>query len=184
MSKPRVLVIVGSLRKASNSLAIARGLAEAARDKAQIQVHTLEDVPLYNEDLDKDNKPAGVVALKQAIKDSDGLVVISPEYNYGISGVLKNALDWASRPGYQSVLRGKPALTITSSPGLLGGARAQGQIRQTLMAVLAEVVVCPEITLVKVGDKVKDGKLSDPDALKVVLDGFEALLADIAKGAR
>jgi chromate reductase len=182
MTKPLVLAIPGSLRQSSYSGAVARGLIEAARDRADIRLFTLEHVPLYNADLDGEQKPDGVAALKKAIHDADGLVLVSPEYNYGVPGVLKNALDWASRPGYQSVLRGKPVLCITTSPGLLGGARAQAQLRQTLAATLSQVVAIPELVIAQVGAKIQNGHLSDPTTLQFALDGIDALLAQIALG--
>jgi chromate reductase, NAD(P)H dehydrogenase (quinone) len=180
MSKPDVLVIPGSLRKGSHSGAVAAGLMEAASARASFRLLTLHAVPLYNADLDGEHKPEGVAVLKQAIQDAAGLVLVSPEYNYGVPGVLKNALDWASRPGYQSVLKGKPVLVITSSPGLVGGVRAQAQLRQTLFATLARVVAAPEVAITQVGSKVQEGRLSDPASLKFMLDAFQALLDEIA----
>jgi chromate reductase len=84
--------------------------------------------------------PASVSALKEAIAQADGLIICSPEYNYSTSGVLKNALDWASRPGFNSPLKNKPVLIMTSSPGVLGGVRAQSQLRETLSATLSRVI--------------------------------------------
>jgi chromate reductase len=84
--------------------------------------------------------PASVSALKEAIAQADGLIICSPEYNYSTSGVLKNALDWASRPGFNSPLKNKPVLIMTSSPGVLRGVRAQSQLRETLSATLSRVI--------------------------------------------
>jgi chromate reductase, NAD(P)H dehydrogenase (quinone) len=178
---PRILGIVGSLRRDSYSGAVLRGLQEAARDRAPITNFSLAPVPLYNADLDGDHKPEGVVALKNAIRDCDGLVLSSPEYNYGVSGVLKNALDWASRPGYQSVLKGKPVLILTSSPGILGGVRAQAQLRQTLAATLSRVIAAPEVVIAQVQSKIQDGRLTDATSLKFMLEAFDALLAEIRR---
>jgi chromate reductase, NAD(P)H dehydrogenase (quinone) len=179
--KPRVLGISGSLRRESYSGAVLQALQEAARDRARIEIFPLADVPLYNADLDGEHKPEPVVALKSAIRDCDGLLLSSPEYNYGVSGVLKNALDWASRPGYQSVLKGKPVLIMTSSPGLVGGARAQAQLRQTLAGTLSRVVVAPEVTIGQVHTKIHEGRLTDASSLKFMLEAFDALLAEIRK---
>jgi len=134
---------------------------------------------MYNADLDGDDKPEPVVAFKSAIRDCDGLVLASPEYNYGVSGVLKNALDWASRPGYQSVLRGKPVLIVTSSPGMVGGARAQEQLRQTLTATLSQVIAVPEVLISQVHSKVHAGRLTDATSLRFLLEAFEVLLTEI-----
>jgi chromate reductase len=171
------------LRRESYSLAICRGLQHAVGDKAQVDTFTLENVPLYNADLDGDDKPQGVVTFKKAIQDAQGLVVISPEYNYGIPGVLKNALDWASRPGYQSVLKGKPVLIICSSIGIVGGARACAQVRNTLFGTLSRVVPAPEVLVPQVQNKIQDGRVTDPASLKFMTDGFDALLAEIRRSA-
>jgi chromate reductase len=180
--KPHILGIPGSLRHGSYSGAVLRGLQDIASARAHIEVFTLDTIPLYNADLDGDDKPAPVVALKKSLHDCDGLVLSSPEYNYGISGVLKNALDWASRPGYQSVLKDKPVLIMTSSPGIVGGVRAQGQLRQTLAATLSRVIAVPEVIISQVNKKVQDGRLVDPPSLKFMLEALEVLLAEILKG--
>lgn len=179
--QPRILAIPGSLRKESYSGAVLRGLQAAAGDRARIELFTLENVPLYNADLDGEHPPESVVALKRAIRDCDGVVLSSPEYNYGVSGVLKNALDWASRPGYQSVLKGKPVLVLTSSPGMAGGARAHAQLRQTLGATLSHIIAVPEVLIAQVQAKIQDGRLADPISLRFVLEAFDALLAEIRR---
>ena len=179
--KPHILGIPGSLRRGSHSSAVLRGLQEVASEWARIEVFSLETVPMYNADLDSDDKPAPVVALKNAIQKCDGLVLVSPEYNYGVSGVLKNALDWASRPGYQSVLKDKPVLIMTSSPGMAGGVRAQGQLRQTLAATLSRVIAVPEVLISQVQTKIQDGRLTDATSLKFMLDAFDVLLAEIRR---
>jgi chromate reductase len=176
---PNILGIAGSLRRGSYSGAVLQGLVEAARDRARIETFSLDPIPLYNADLDGEQKPQSVVALKNAIRDCDGLVLVSPEYNYGVPGVLKNALDWASRPGYQSVLKDKPVLIIASSPGMIGGARAYAQLRQTLAGTLSRVVAVPEVLVSQVHTKIQDGRLTDPTSLKFMLDALDALVAEI-----
>jgi chromate reductase, NAD(P)H dehydrogenase (quinone) len=182
--KPRILGISGSLRRESYSGAVLRGLRASVGERVHFEVFPLAAIPLYNADLDGEQTPKPVAALKNAIRDCDGLVLVSPEYNYGIPGVLKNALDWASRPGYQSVLKDKPVLIITSSPGVVGGVRAQQQIRQTLLGTLSKVVAVPEVMIPQVQLKIEDGRLSDPTSLKFMLEAFEVLLTDIRKLAR
>lgn len=179
--RPRLLGISGSIRRASNNTAILRTLQEAAANKAQLTLFPLNEVPLYNADLEGDNLPEAVQALKQAIDESDGLVVCSPEYNYGMSGVLKNAIDWASRPAYQSPLKGKPALIITSSPTTTGGARAQAQLRESLSATLARVVARPQIVFAGVHEKVQEGRLIDQQGLEFALGGIDDLVHEIAR---
>lgn len=177
-AKPQILGISGSLRRESYSGAVLKGLQEAAAERARIEVFSLASIPLYNADLDGEQKPEPVIALKSAIRDCDGLVLVSPEYNYGMPGVLKNALDWASRPGYQSVLKDKPVLIMSSSPGMLGGSRAQAQLRQTLAGTLSRVIAVPEVVIPQVQAKIQDGRLTDATSLKFMLEAFDALLTE------
>src|SRR5260370_6005900 len=135
-----LLGISGSLRRASNSTAVLRGLQDALGPRAALNIFPLHGMPLYNEDDDTEHAPESVRALRSAIDASDGVIMISPEYNHGMSGVLKNALDWASRPYGRSALRGKPALTLTTSPPFTGGGRAPQRIDETLLSIPAAPV--------------------------------------------
>jgi NAD(P)H-dependent FMN reductase len=110
------LGLSGSLRRASNSTAVLHGLQDALAPRVVLNIFPLHGIPLYNEDDDGEHVLESVQALRLAIEMSDGVIMISPEYNHGMSGVLKNALDWASRPYGRSALRGKPVLTMTTSP--------------------------------------------------------------------
>jgi chromate reductase len=180
-SKPcRLLGLSGSLRRASANTAVLRTLEQALAPKAELTIFPLDEVPPYNPDRDGENAPEAVSALKGAIAASDGLIVISPEYNYGMSGVLKNALDWASRPAMKSPLKGKPALIMTASPAFTGGVRAQHQLRETLAATLARVVARPQVVIAGVHEKVRDGRLVDEAALRFALEAVDDLLAEIA----
>jgi len=100
---------------------VLRGLQDALATKAVLNIFPLHGMQLYNEDDDAEHAPESVRALRSAIKASDRVIMISPEYNHGISGVLKNALDWVSRPYGRSALRSKPVLTMTASPAFTGG---------------------------------------------------------------
>ena len=175
----RLLDLSGSLRHASNCTAVLRTLQERPPQGAKLEIFDLAPIPPYNQDYDGEHLPETVRVLKTAIGESDGLVIISPEYNYGMSGVLKNALDWASRPGYNSVLKDKPIAIMTASPAFTGGVRAQGQLRQTLAATLARVVVAPEVVIANAGDKIRDGRLVDEAALQFVRSLVEMLLSEI-----
>jgi chromate reductase len=177
---PRLLGISGSLRRGSNCTAVLHALAPLAEARAQLEVMTLHEVPLYNADLEGDALPEGVRRLKEAIAQADGLVICSPEYNYGMPGVLKNAIDWASRPGFASPLKGKPALIITAAPGLFGGARAQAQIRDALAATLARPVARPHLAIPAVDKKFVDRRLSDETTVQLLQGGLGDLLAEIA----
>lgn len=177
--RPRLLGISGSLRAGSFSTAILEGLRAPLADKAVYDVLRLNDVPLYDGDLDTPNPPAGVAALRAAIAAADGLVVTSPEYNYGMSGVLKNAIDWASRPGGNGAIKGKPALVITSSPGTAGGVRAQYQVREALSGAGARPIVRPHVAIAQVAGKIENGKLVEKEALDFTLAAVDGLIEEI-----
>src|SRR5688572_23791882 len=125
--------IAGSLRKASLNRALLRSAQELAPANMEIRIFDrVGELPLYNEDVDKAGDPEPVAALKRAIADADALLIATPEYNQGVPGVLKNAIDWASRPPRGSVLAGKPTAIFGASPGVTGTARAQGHPRAHL----------------------------------------------------
>ena len=174
-----LLGLSGSIRRDSTNTAILRTLGEHLGDKASLSLFPLDHIPLYNADLEGELLPQPVQALKDAIARSDGLVLCSPEYNHGMPGVLKNALDWASRPGFASPLKNKPALILASSPGYTGGARAHAQMRETLAAALARVVARPQVAIAGVTQKIVDGKLIDKDTVKFCIDAIDDLLSEI-----
>ena len=180
MTQFRLLGLSGSLRGASNSTAVLRGLQDALASKAALSIFPLHRMPLYNEDDDGEHAPESVRALRSAIETSDGVIMISPEYNHGMSGVLKNALDWASRPYGRSALRGKPVLTITTSPAFTGGVRAQQQMNETLAAIPARLVLRPQIVIGGVHGKVSDGRLVDEASLRFAIAGVDDLLDEVS----
>jgi len=175
----RLLGISGSLRRDSYCTAVLRSLESLLPSRATMQICPLNDVPLYNADLDGDAPPESVARMKEAIRAADGLVVCSPEYNYGIPGVLKNAIDWASRPGFASPLKGKPALIVTASPGTAGGVRAQAQIRDALAATLARPVIRQHVAIANIASRVREGRLADEATLDFVRTALSDLLEDI-----
>jgi len=180
MTQFRLLGLSGSLRRASNSTAVLHGLLDALAPKAALKIFPLHGVPLYNEDDDDgEHVPEQVRALRSAIASSDGVIMISPEYNHGMSGVLKNALDWASRPYGRSTLMRKPVLTMTASPAFSGGVRAQQQMNETLVSIPARPVLRPQIVIGSVHEKVRDGRLIDKAALSFALAGVDDLLEEI-----
>ena len=179
MTQLRLLGLSGSLRRASNSTAVLRGLQDALAPKAALDIFSLHGLPLYNEDDDREHTPESVRALRSAIETTDGVIMVSPEYNHGMSGVLKNSLDWASRPYGRSVLRGKPVLTMTASPAFTGGVRAQQQMNETLASIPARPVLRPQIVIGGVHEKVSDGRLVDEATLRFTLAGVDDLLEEI-----
>jgi chromate reductase, NAD(P)H dehydrogenase (quinone) len=177
------LGIAGSLRSGSFSAALLAEMVGMSDAHIRVTAFPLRDVPLYNADLEPapGHAPAPVLELRRAIEAADGLVLVSPEYNYGMSGVLKNTLDWASRPAYKSVLKGKPVLIISNSPGALGGARAQIQLRQTLFGTLSRVVARPEIAVAQVATKLTEGRLTDEPTRTLFKEGLADLAAEVAR---
>lgn len=176
----RLVAISGSIRRASNCTSVLRSLQPLLPPEVEVQLVPLDDIPPYNADLDGDTPPEPVARLKRAIAEADGLVLCSPEYNYGMPGVLKNAIDWASRPGFASPLKGKPALVMTASPGTAGGVRAQAQIRDALAATLARPLVRPHVAIASVASRIQDGRLVDVPTLDFIRVALAELLDEIA----
>ena len=175
----RIIGISGSLRGVSFSTALLKVLAERAAPAIDIEVVTLEDIPFYNEDLDIEPAIPAVAALKRKVAESDGVLFSTPEYNHGIPGVLKNTLDWVSRPVFNSVLKGKPVSIITSSLAFTGGVRAQYQLRETLISMLAHVVPGPEVVVGGVHTKFKDEAFVDDATLSFMLQSLDRLRAEV-----
>jgi chromate reductase len=175
----RIVGISGSLRKASFSTALLRILAEKATPSIEIDVVTLEDIPLYNEDLDREPAIPSVTKLKKSITEMDGVLIVTPEYNHGIPGVLKNALDWLSRPVFDSCFKGKPVSIISSSRAFTGGVRAQYQLRETLISMHAHVVVGPEVVVGGIHRNLADDFYTDENGLAFMLSSVGRLRAEV-----
>lgn len=147
MSTPvRILGIPGSLRRESFNRATLRAATQLAPDGATIQVFELDGIPGFNQD-DEQNPPAKVVELKKRIRESDAILFVTPEYNYSVPGVLKNAIDWASRPYGDSAWSGKPVAIMGASVGTLGTARAQYHLRQMFVFLNMFPVNQPEVMI-------------------------------------
>lgn len=155
--------IAGSLRTGSLNRALLRAARELAPAGMEIRIFDgMADIPLYNQDVEATGDPEPVQALKRAIGEADALLVVTPEYNHGVPGVLKNAIDWASRPAGGSVLARKPAAILGASPGVTGTARAQSQLRQAFVFTNTPVVPQPEILVYRAHEKFDaDGRLTD-----------------------
>lgn len=177
----RLLGISASLRAQAYSTAVLQALAAAVEDRAHMERADIGAVPHFNQDLYVDPLPPAVQRLREQIAASDGIVISSSEYNHGIPGVLKNALDWASRPHNGSPLKGKPILIVTSSAASTGGVRAQYQIRETVVSALARPVLTPEIVVGGVAQKIVDGVFQDRSTIEFALAGFAAMFDEIAR---
>jgi chromate reductase len=175
----RIVGISGSLRKASFSTSILKLLAERAAPAIQIQVVTLESFPLYNEDLDTKPGIPAVADLKRIITESDGVLITTPEYNHGVPGVLKNALDWLSRPVFESCFVNKPVSIMSSSLAFTGGVRAQYQLREALISMHAHLVMGPEVVLAGIHTKLAEDAYQDEKGLEVMLRSLNRLRDEV-----
>ena len=142
-----ILGISGSLRERSYNTALLRAAAELAPPAVEIEVFDLSAIPLYNDDVEAAGDPEPVAELRRAVAEADGLLLATPEYNRGTSGVLKNAIDWLSRPALASVLRWKPVGIMGASSGRGGTRRAQQQVRDALVFPGAVVLEGPEVAV-------------------------------------
>ena len=176
-----ILGISGSLRAEAFSTAILEALFAASSSQARFDIADIGAIPHFNQDLYAEPLPPAVERFRRQITHADGIIISSPEYNHGIPGVLKNALDWASRPHNNSPLRAKPILIITSSSAFTGGVRAQYQIRETLVSALARPVPTPEIVVGGVGAKILDGRFHDQASIEFALGGVNAMFQEIAR---
>ena len=158
----RILGIAGSLRAGSFNRSLLRAAVERAPEDMTIEVFDLAAVPLYNGDVEAAGDPPGVAAFKQAIAAADGVLMATPEYNHGVPGVMKNAVDWASRPPREAPLGGKPVGLIGASPGITGTARGQSQLRQAFEFTNSYCMPQPELLVFKAHEKFDaEGKLID-----------------------
>ena len=178
----RILGISGSLRKDSHNTALLRAAAELLPPGAQLELFDgLRDVPPYDADEDVPELHApGVVALKEAIERADAVLISTPEYNHSIPGVLKNALDWASRPVADNVLRGKPAAVIGASTGLFGAVWAQAEVRKVLKTSGAHVLESELPVGMADNAFAEDDSLIDPDLSARLSDLVSDLVREVA----
>lgn len=178
--KKHFVTLVGSLRKGSFNAAIAHTLPELAPEGVTIShLGSVGDFPHYNADVQEQGFPSAVTAMAEAIANADGVIIVTPEYNYSVPGVLKNALDWLSRVS-PAPFAGKPVLIQSASPGNIGGARAQYHLRQILVFFDARVMNKPEAMMGQVTDKVKDGVLTD-EATRTLLSKQLQAFADFSR---
>jgi chromate reductase, NAD(P)H dehydrogenase (quinone) len=166
MSKPvRVLGIAGSLRRESYNRAALRAATQLVPDGATIDIFELDGIPGFNQD-EEQNPPVKVVDLKRRIREADAILIVTPEYNYSVPGLLKNAIDWASRPYGDSAWNGKPAAIMGASIGAIGTARAQYHLRQMFVFLNMYPINLPEVMIGNASERFDaKGNLTD-DATK------------------
>jgi chromate reductase len=169
MASYKIAIVVGSLREASINRKIARSMCAIRGDNLECSMVEIGDLPLYNQEYDNSpSEPASYRRFREQIASADGILLCTPEYNRGVPGVLKNAIDVGSRPYGHSVWNGKPAAIISASPGSIGGFGANHQLRQACVFLNMPVMQQPEAYLGHVSDDsfdgdgcLKDGPLKD-----------------------
>ena len=173
-----ILAFAGSLRKGSYNKSLLRAARDLAPTGMTIKIFDLEGIPLYNADVEKNGDPEKVAEFKNAIRDADGILIASPEYNNGMTGITKNALDWASRPPKDMPINAKPVGILGASPGITGTARSQDQLRQSLKSVGAYCMPSPEFLLFRAHEKFNsEGELTDEKS-REFLERYLSSLAD------
>jgi chromate reductase len=173
----QILGIAGSLRKGSYNRAALRAAQQLAPDTAQIDIFELHGIPVFNQD-EEGHLPPKVAALKDAVRAADAILIVTPEYNYSVPGMLKNAIDWASRPYGQSAWEGKPVAVMGAAAGPLGSARAQYHLRQTFVFLNMYPVNRPEVMISSAQEKFDEqGNLTNEASRKLIRQLLENLVA-------
>lgn len=181
MNSPLVILgISGSLRRDSFNRATLRAAQELAPEGSKIETFELDGLPGFNQD-DEGHPPAKVVELKQRIRSADAILFVTPEYNYSVPGVLKNAIDWASRPYGDSAWNGKPVAVMGASVGGFGTARAQHHLRQMFVFLNMHPVNQPEVMIGSAAKRFdQQGKLTDENSRKLI----QQLLQELVRWTR
>ena len=176
INKTSILGIVGSVRKDSFNKALMQVALEVQPPDSSLEVFDLSGIPIFNDDSSA-SPPQVVVNFKKKIREADAILFVSPEYNYSISGVLKNAIDWASRPPGDNAWSGKPCAIMGASTGMMGTARAQYHLRQVCVYTNMHPINKPEVFVSRVNEKMRDGKLIDEKTRTNVAEMLKALVA-------
>lgn len=172
-----ILGFAGSLRQGSHNQALLRASLELVPNSAKLEVFELDSIPLFNQDLES-SPPEKVKEFKRKIKAADALLIATPEYNYSVPGVLKNAIDWASRPYGDNAFEGKPVALMSASIGMLGGARAQYHLRQSFVFLNMYPVNKPEVFVSFASQKFDDkGRLLDEKTKELIRELLDNLVA-------
>ena len=171
-----VFGFAGSLRRNSYNKALLNAAMELSPKGAKLEIFDLEGIPPFNQDLET-RMPERVKEFKARIKAADAILIVTPEHNYSIPGVLKNAIDWASRPYGDNSFGGKPVAIMSASTGMLGGARAQYHLRQTLLALNMYPLNRPEVLVTFAGKKISEkGEVTDMETRKKIGELLENLV--------
>ena len=178
-AKITILGIAGSIRKASYNKSVLRAAQKLVPTDASIEIFDLDGIPGFNQDEEK-NPPPKIAELKAKAKAADAILFVTPEYNYSFPGVLKNAIDWASRPYGDSAWAGKPVAIMGASVGVIGTARAQYHLRQTFVFLDMDPVNQPEVMINAPKSLDEQGNLTDEKTKELIAK----LLQNLVKKAR
>ena len=163
-----ILGFAGSLRKGSYNRMLLQNAVSLAPPGTTLSTCVLDDIPPFNQDLEKE-MPAPVLEFKRRIKSADAILIVTPEHNYSIPGVLKNAIDWASRPYGDNAFAGKPVAIMSASTGMMGGSRAQYHLRQCFVFLTCFAVATPEVFVAHAADKFDaQGRLTDDKTREMI----------------
>lgn len=177
----RILAMTGSLRRGSYNMAALRAAKQLLPESVDMEIADLSAIPFLNEDEEAKGIPAVVEEFKRSVRDADALLISTPEYNFSIPPVLKNALDWASR-GDDAPVRGKPLAIMSASPGFLGGTRVQYQLRQMCVALDMKALNKPEVFIGNAHEKFdEDGNLDDERTRQAIGKLISALVESVRK---
>ncbi|MFH1327270.1 MAG: NAD(P)H-dependent oxidoreductase [Candidatus Bathyarchaeota archaeon] len=172
----KILGFAGSLRKDSYNKILLRAAVELRPKNTKLEIFDLEGIPLFNEALE--NKMPGTVKnFKRKIRAADAILIATPEYNFSVPGVLKNAIDWASRPYGDNSFEDKPVAVLGASPGMIGTARAQYHLRQTLVFLNMHPVNRPEVIVPFVNEKIEKNRVIDKKTREKIRELLESLIA-------
>ncbi|MGC7872230.1 NADPH-dependent FMN reductase [Desulfosporosinus sp. SYSU MS00001] len=172
----KIIGLTGSLREKSYNLAALHAAAELLPEWATLEIVDLSPIPFFNEDVEAEGVPQTVLDFKRKVAEADAILISTPEYNYSIPPVLKNALDWASR-GNDLPLSGKPLAIMSASPDMLGGARVQYHLRQVCFKLHSQTVRTPKVLITNAAKKFdQDGKLADNLTKRSILKLLQVLL--------
>ena len=163
----KILGISGSLRAGSYNTLLLKNAATSLDDPHSLDIFSIADIPFYNEDLEGEQRPEPVQSLLDAIAGADALLFATPEFNHSVPGVLKNAIDWASRPAFNCVLGGKPTGILSAAMSPVGGARVQMHLKDVLLSTLTPLYPAPDYMLPMAQDAfAADGSLTDATAAR------------------
>ncbi len=176
-----ILAIQGSLRAGSTHRKLIKAIIDHLPVGVTAELYELHNIPIYDGDVEAKGLPDEVESFRKKIRHADGILIAAPEYNYSIAGVLKNAIDWASRPPQQPIA-GKPVGIVSTSSGLFGGVRGQNHLRQVLQALDCVTMPKPELIVPQGQTKFDEaGKLTDEKTLRAVEIFVTAFMAWVGR---